>query len=122
MTFIDQITETRIAQSIARGELDNLPGQGKRLQLEDDRMIPEEYRMAYRLLKNAGLVPPEIGVQKEINALEESLAAIHDEAECQHVRRKLQCLYLKLDNMHGRQINLAVREEYYRKVTQKLAT
>lgn len=122
MMLIDQIAESRIEQAIASGELDNLPGRGQPLQLQDDSMIPEEYRMAYRILKNAGLVPPEIGLQKEINSLEGSLAAIHDEAEQSRVRKKLQCLYLKLDNRHGRHINLALREEYYRKVMQRLST
>ena len=120
MMLIDQIAESRIEQAIARGELDHLPGRGKPLQLEDDSMIPEEYRMAYRLLKNAGLVPPEIDLQKEINALERTLAAITDEAGQDRVRKKLQCLYLRLENRHGRQINLALREEYYRKIAKRL--
>ena len=44
MTIIDQMAEAQIEQAIARGELNDLPGQGKPLQLEDDSMIPEEFR------------------------------------------------------------------------------
>ena len=120
MTLADQIAEARIEQAIARGELDNLAGSGRPLQLEDDSMIPPEYRMAYRILKNAGMVPPEIALQGQINALEETLPSIEDDIEYDRIRKKLQCLYLKLDNMHGRRINLALREEYFRKVVRRL--
>lgn len=122
MTIIDQMAEAQIERAIARGELKNLSGQGKPLQLDDDSMIPEEFRMAYRILKNAGMVPPEIELKGQINALEEALSLIADKNERDHIRKKLQCLYLRLENSHGRTINLALQEEYYRKVTRKLAT
>ena len=120
MTIIDQLAETQIEQAIARGELNDLPGQGKPLQLEDDRMIPEEYRMAYRVLKNAGMVPPEIELKGQINAMEETLSLIEDNTERDRIHKKLQCLYFRMDNLHGRRINLALQEEYYRKVVQRL--
>ena len=120
MTIIDQIAEAQIEQAMARGELNDLPGQGKPLQLEDDRMIPEEFRMAYRILKNAGMVPPEVELKGQINALEETLASVDDDLDRDHIRKKLQCLYLRLDNTHGRKINLALQDDYRRKILQKL--
>lgn len=120
MTLVDQIAEARIEQAIARGELDNLAGRGKPLQLDDDSMIPAEFRMAYRILKNSGMVPPEIELKEQINAVEETLSSIEDGIEHDRLRKKLHCLYLKLDNMHGRRINLALREEYYRKIVKRL--
>ena len=43
-------------EAIERGEFDDFPGKGKPLHLgEDDRTVPEELRLAYRMLKNAGL-------------------------------------------------------------------
>ncbi len=50
--------------------LDNLPGAGRPLDLEDDALIPEELRLAYRILKNAGYVPPELETLNEIAQLE----------------------------------------------------
>ena len=120
VTLIDQLADTRIEQAIARGELDDLPGQGKPLQLDDEGMVPEEFRMAYRILKNAGMVPPEITLKGQINALEKTLTLIENDIEHDRMRKKLQCLYLKLDNRHGRRINLALQEEYYRKLMHKL--
>jgi hypothetical protein len=58
MLLFDLIAEQRIAEAIARGELENLPGAGRPLDLGDDALIPEDLRMAFRILKNAGFVPP----------------------------------------------------------------
>ena len=60
MNPIDQLAEARIQEAIDRGELRGLPGEGRPLQLDDDSAIPEELRAAYRLLKNAGFLPPEL--------------------------------------------------------------
>ncbi|CDI03677.1 hypothetical protein BN873_610074 [Candidatus Competibacter denitrificans Run_A_D11] len=57
MNLLDQIAEARIQAAIDQGELRDLPGQGKPLQLDDDSAIPEELRVAYRILKNAGFLP-----------------------------------------------------------------
>ena len=58
--MLDFIAEKRIAEAIANGDFDDLPGSGKPLELDDDSLLPEELRLAYRILKNAGFVPPEI--------------------------------------------------------------
>ena len=58
--MLDFIAEQRIAEAIANGDFDDLPGCGKPLELDDDSLLPEELRLAYRILKNAGFVPPEI--------------------------------------------------------------
>jgi len=68
--MLDFIAEKRIAEAIAKGELDNLPGAGRPLELDDDSLVPEELRLAYRILKNAGFVPPEVETLNEISALE----------------------------------------------------
>ena len=59
MLFLQFIAEERIAKAIARGEFDNLPGQGRPLNLDDeDPLWPEEVRMARRILKNSCLDDP----------------------------------------------------------------
>jgi len=55
MLLLHFIAEERIARAVADGELDNLPGQGRPLDLDDeDPLWPEEVRMARRILRNAG--------------------------------------------------------------------
>ena len=68
--MLEFIAEQRIAEAIAKGELDGLPGTGQPLHLEDDALIPEELRLAYRILKNAGYVPPEVETLNQIAQLE----------------------------------------------------
>lgn len=52
------IAEERIRQAQARGEFDDLPGQGRPLVFDDDPLAPEELRVAWRLLKGAGIAGP----------------------------------------------------------------
>ena len=47
--------------------MDNLPGQGQPLQLDDDALVPDEYRLGNRMLKASGFAPPWIEAQREID-------------------------------------------------------
>ena len=60
MLTLELIAERKIAEAIAQGEFDDLPGAGKPLDLEEDPLVPEDQRMANRILKNAGYVPREV--------------------------------------------------------------
>ena len=68
--MLNFIAEQRIAEALAKGELEDLPGAGRPLDLDDDKLVPEELRLAYRILKNAGYVPPEVETLREIAELE----------------------------------------------------
>ena len=68
--MLDFLAEQRIAEAVSRGELEHLPGEGLPLELDDDKLIPEDLRLAYRILKNAGFVPPEVETLNEIADLE----------------------------------------------------
>jgi len=61
-SLIDQIMN----KAQADGLMDNLPGQGQPLQLDDDAMVPDEYRLGNRMLKSSGFAPPWIEAQREI--------------------------------------------------------
>ena len=96
MLLFDLIAEQRIAEAIERGEFDDLPGSGEPLALHDDPLIPEELRMAYRILKNAGFVPPELEAHKEIRRLEDLLAALGEGEAATRAARKLRLLRIDL--------------------------
>ncbi len=104
MLLIEQLAEQRIAEARERGELDNLPGAGKPLVLDDDSMIPEHLRMAYRLLKNAGYAPPELATRKEITDVEDLLRELPvEEGEArERARRRLELLHLRLSHQSRR--------------------
>ena len=79
--YLSGRAERLIRQAQDEGAFDDLPGKGKPLALADDSAVPEELRMAYAVLKNAGYVPPEIADRKEINSLLDLLESCDDGAE-----------------------------------------
>lgn len=74
-------TENLIQEAMARGEFDNLPGRGRPLDLSEYFNAPEEWRAAYALLKNAGLLPREVELMQEIAILKEELSKLSAEAQ-----------------------------------------
>jgi hypothetical protein len=67
------LIERRISEAVERGEFERLPGAGRPLPLDDeDPLLPEEMRMASRILKNAGLDDPRLD-QEELDARRRAL-------------------------------------------------
>jgi len=95
--LLDSVVEQRIAQAIADGVFDHLPGAGKPLDLEDDRMVPEELRVAYRILKNAGFIPPEVEQRREVADLAVLLRHATDADDRRRAAAKLALLSAKLE-------------------------
>ncbi len=93
---IDEIAERRITEAMDRGEFEALPGAGKPLRLEDDCLVPEELRAGYRLLKNAGYLPQEIRLRREISEIETLLNLIDEPAARDRATRKLRLLETRL--------------------------
>jgi hypothetical protein len=60
MLTLELIAERKIAEAAAKGEFDDLPGAGKPLDLDEDALVPEDQRMANRILRNAGFAPREV--------------------------------------------------------------
>lgn len=79
MWLLDKWAERHIADAQQKGELDNLPGMGAPLQLDDDSAVPAELRSGFRLLKNAGYLPPELETRKEALTLARLLYGINSE-------------------------------------------
>ncbi len=97
MSLFFLLAEQRIEEAMREGAFDNLPGAGKPLDLEDDRMVPEESRVAYRLLKNAGFIPPELEDRKEIADLHRLLAVVSDDGERTRAHARLAVLEAALE-------------------------
>lgn len=119
MWLLDQWAERHILDAQNKGEFDNLPGCGEPLTLDDDSHVPPELRAGYRLLKNAGCLPPELEYRREAIALADLLNSV-EEHHLQHreLLRRLSLLELKL-----RQAGLStdfLRGDYAIKLQQKL--
>ena len=113
MWLIDSLAEERIQAAIRAGEFDDLPGQGRPLELDDDRHVPPELRVAYRILKNAGCVPPELELRNEVDTLEAMLDGIDDAVEQRRIQRRLCLLATRLAG-RGHDLSLIMREREYR--------
>ena len=97
MLLLDQWAELHINDAQRKGEFDNLPGQGEPLILDDDSCVPEALRSGYRLLKNAGCLPPEIEQRKEAIVLADLLKGIRkDDDRYQELSRRLALMEIKL--------------------------
>ncbi len=116
----EKIVERKIKEAQEKGEFDNLPGKGKPIEMEDDRHIPEELRLAYKVLKNAGCVPPEVALKKEIRQMEDMLDNLSDEKEKYRHMKKINFKITRLNMMGKTSPLLADTELYYRKVLEKL--
>jgi len=95
MGLLDLLADQKIAAAIEAGELDGLPGAGKPLDLDDDPLIPQDLRVAYRILKNAGFVPPELADARERLELGALLATIDDDGERRKAAARLALLEMR---------------------------
>ncbi|WLI76873.1 DUF1992 domain-containing protein [Kosakonia sp. H02] len=119
MWLLDQWAERHILDAQQKGDFDNLAGCGEPLVLDDDSHIPQELRAGYRLLKNAGCLPPELEYRKEAVELVDLLSSVQrDHPQYNELHRRLSLLELKL-----RQAGLStefLRGDYAAKLLQKI--
>ncbi|MBW1768979.1 MAG: DUF1992 domain-containing protein [Deltaproteobacteria bacterium] len=114
-----KIVEQRIREAQENGEFDNLPGQGEPLNLEDDSHIPEDLRLAYKILKNADCLPPELEGKKEIRQMKDMMENIPDEKEKYLLIKSINYKIMKLNMMGKKSPLLEEREIYYKKLLDK---
>lgn len=120
MWLIDKLAEQHILEAQARGEFDNLPGAGQPLHFEDDTAVPPELRSAYRLLKNAGYLPPELQLRRQISEAEDLLAMAGSGEERASHSRRLRYLMTRLGLTRCAPGNLRTEQAYYDRLCEKL--
>jgi hypothetical protein len=92
----EKLVEKRIQAAQQRGDFDALPGAGKPLPADESEWVPDEFRLAYRVLKNAGCSPPQLGVRKELTNLNMLLAGATDAHEARRIGRRMSLLAASL--------------------------
>ncbi|MDZ7666149.1 MAG: DnaJ family domain-containing protein [Desulfotignum sp.] len=117
----EKIIEERIKKAQEDGVFDNLEGKGKPFVLEQGHPAPDDCRLAYKILKNAGYLPPEIELKKKITQAELLLEAT-DTASAQHreITKKLNYLLTKLDFLRGG-ISPLITDQYQENIIRKLS-
>jgi len=119
MDIFTRIAERRIIEAMENGEFENLEGMGKPFNLEDETWIPEDLRMAYRILKNAGCIPPELELRNEVINMSALINTIDDDKERLKKIRELNFKILRLNIIRRRPFNLDDIPEYEGKVVDK---
>jgi len=90
-----RLAEQRIQAAMEAAEFDNLASHGRPIDLERYFATPQELRAAYAVLKNAGVLPEEASLLKEIHDLEARLQHCTDEGARAALTRDLGARKLK---------------------------
>ncbi len=99
--------EEKIQEAIARGEFDNLPGEGKPIDLTENPFVPAEWRLAFKTLKDNALAPEFVLRLKAI----ESLRAEMEKTRTESILRRLATkLAEEVDALNGS----LLREEHFK--------
>jgi hypothetical protein len=122
MDILAKIAEQRIREAMERGEFDNLPFHGKPIKLDDLVGVPEHLRMGYKILKNAGVLPEEMQLKKEVVSLKTLLDACYDETERQALQRKMNEKMLRYNMMMEKKLHKPTYQKYHAKIMKKLGS
>jgi hypothetical protein len=119
MKLLDALVEQRISAAAARGEFDNLPGAGEPLEFDDDALVPEEVRVANRIMKNAGFVPPAVEHLRALRDLQSEAGEAEDPATRLKLQAKMLALDMALESLRGN--CTVVPLEYRRRIAERLS-
>ncbi len=119
MDIFVKIAERRILEAMVNGEFDNLEGEGKPINFEDETWVPEDLRMVYRILKNAGCIPHELELRNEVINMCALMNTIDDDKERIKRLRELNFKLLKLNLTRKKPLNFEDFPEYEGKLIDK---
>lgn len=122
LTALHIIAERKIEEYLLSDRFPDLSHwKNKPLPVEDMSHVPPDLRIAYRILKNAGYVPEEVALLREIARTEDLLAHCLDEKMKYKQLKKLNYLQFKLECRMGRKLVLDSDSPYYPKVVERVA-
>ena len=115
----EKIVEERIRRAQKRGDFENLPGSGKPLTFQNSCFVPEELRLAFKILKNADCIPPELELKNQIKQTEDLLAGMEETSEKYRILKKLNFLIMKLNAMRETFVAFEMPQHYMGKLTER---
>ncbi len=96
MSAFTLLAESKIRAAIADGVFDELPGRGRPLARDELARVPAELRMGYRVLRNAGCLPPELEARTDVvrlGALIDASGDPQERARLSRLRRDAELRY-----------------------------
>lgn len=121
LAAFEGVVERRIREAQACGDLDDLPGSGRPLALDDDSLVPPELRLAHRILRNAGYIPEELHLRREIADMTQMLGTLESDGARLHAVKRLGLLRARLAARGGREPAPVLDEGYHEALLGKLA-
>lgn len=123
MDLFHILSEDKIKKAYQDGEFKDLPGIGKPLKLDEDLAgIPEELRMAYKIMKNAGYTEEETALRKEMMTIDDLIRKCDDDKEREALQKKLNENLLRFNRLMSKrkvQTNSKAFRQYESKLTTK---
>jgi hypothetical protein len=107
LQLLDDHIGRSLTESEQKGELRTAPSYGKPLHFGDGyEQTPDELRMGFKILKDAGVLPPEVQLMRDIETLRLSLQDAPDDEHGRAERLRLvqmqQALALRLERLRVR--------------------
>jgi signal transduction histidine kinase len=102
MDAIAWIAERRIREAMDQGLFDDSPYRGRRIDLQEEESILAELRMAFKVLRDAGCLPPEVELRRDIGTLSELLDTVVEPEERRRIGRELSDKLLRLELLRRR--------------------
>lgn len=97
MSWLERMVERRVLKAKAEGQLERLEGEGEPLpDRSGEAHLDAGEAAGFRMMKEAGVLPPEIVLKKEIAAQRERLAGIEEPEARKAAMAELSKLMLRL--------------------------
>lgn len=97
LQILDDEIGKHLQESMAQGELAKAASYGKPLDFGDGYSeTPDEYRMGFKILKDAGFVPPEVELMQKIAAIRTQLSHGGRDGDQVELQKQLQELEVSL--------------------------
>lgn len=121
MDILTFLAENKISEAIKNGDLENLPGSGKPLKMEDLSHVPADLRAGYKILKNANVLPVEMELKKDIVTLQQLIDYCYDAKEKEQLSKRLNEKILRFNMLMDQRKDISPALSFYKeKIYNKL--
>jgi hypothetical protein len=121
MDILAKIAEQKIREAMERGEFDNLPFHGVRVVPEDLSGVPEDLRMGYKVMKNAGVLPQEMQLKKEMVSLQQLLDACEDDEKKKPLQKQLNAKAIRFNVLMEKRSKGSAYRKYQAQIMQRFS-
>ncbi len=120
MDIFAVIAERRISEAIQRGDFDDLALKGQPIPRDECGDVPEELRMAFKILKNAGMVPEEVMLGRELVTLRNLVDCCQSPEERVELKKRLTEKALRFNLLMEKRGRSAAFDDYEAKLGEKI--